>query len=78
MKLSRHIKNNMRLYNITEEDILKVLELPDSTGSEGGKLTAIRKYSKKFRGLPLKVVYEKTEKDMVIITVYPLKKKSWR
>jgi hypothetical protein len=78
MKLSRHVKNNMRLYNISEKDILRVLESPDSSGGEGGRFTAIKKISKKFKGFPLKVVYEKSGKETVIITAYPLKKKVWR
>ena len=31
MKLSRHTKNNMRLYKITEKDIIEAIESPDST-----------------------------------------------
>jgi hypothetical protein len=78
MKLSRHVKKNMRLYNISEKDILRVLESPDSSGVEGCTFTAIRKFSKKFKGFPLKVIYKKTGEETLIITAYPLKKKVWR
>jgi hypothetical protein len=32
----------------------------------------------KFSGYPLKVVYEKVEDEIFIVTVYPLKRKIWR
>jgi len=31
MKISRHAKNNMRLYGINETDILETIESPDLT-----------------------------------------------
>ncbi len=34
MKLSRHAKNNMRLYGIKEEDIFNTVESPDKTCRE--------------------------------------------
>jgi hypothetical protein len=78
MRFSRHARKNMRLYKIEEQDILKVLEEPDSTSREGGRLTAFKQFSKKFSGYTLKVVYERSKKDTTIITAYPLKKKHWR
>ena len=78
MKLSRHAKNNMKLYKIAEQDIIKTIEFPESTDREGDKLIAIKKLLKKFSDYPLKVVYEKTRGEIRIITAYPLKKKHWR
>jgi hypothetical protein len=34
MKLSRHVRNNMRLYKIAEKDIKENIESPDVTGKE--------------------------------------------
>ena len=78
MRFSRHARNNMRLYKITEKDILKVLEEPDSTSRERGRLSAFKQFSNKFSEYALKVVYERSKKDTTIITAYPLKKKHWR
>ena len=78
MKLSRHAKNNMKLYKIAEQDIIKTIESPESTDREGDKLIAIKKFLKRFSDYPLKVVYEKTGGEIRIITAYPLKKKHWR
>lgn len=78
MKLSRHARNNIKLYEIEEDDIRKTLESPDIIGKEGLKIIAIKKHSGKYSGYPLKVVYEKIETDVFIITTYPLKKKLWR
>ena len=53
MKFSRHAKNNMRLYKIAEQDIIKVIETPDSTRKEGVRLTALKQFSNKFSGYSL-------------------------
>ena len=68
----------MRLYKITEQDVMKTVESPNSTGKEGKKFTAIKKFSSRFSGYALKVVYEKSGGAITIITAYPLKKKHWR
>lgn len=68
----------MRLYKISEKEILNVVELPDVSAKEGDKIVAIKKFKDKFSGYPLKVVYEKIENKLSIITAYPLKRKMWR
>ncbi len=68
----------MRLYNISEVDILEVVDLPDVIEKEGNKSIAIKKFKESFSGYPLKVVYEKTKEGIFIISTYPLKKKIWR
>ena len=78
MQFSRHVRNNMRLYKITERDIMKTVESPNSKGREGKKLTAIKKFSNRFSGYTLKVVYKKSGGEITIITAYPLKKRHWR
>lgn len=54
------------------------MEFPDILAKEGLKTIAIKKFSGKYSGYPLKVVYEEIEEDVFIITTYPLKKKLWR
>lgn len=78
MILSRHAKSNMKLYGIHADEILKVIQSPDFTDREGSKTIAVKKIPNKFSNYPLKVVYEKIEKEVFIITAYPLKKKLWR
>lgn len=78
MRLSRHARSNIKLYEIEEDDIRKTIEFPDIIEKESLKTIAIKKFSGKYSGYPLKVVYEKTETDVFIITTYPLKKKLWR
>jgi hypothetical protein len=74
MNLSRHTKNNMRLYKITEKDIMDAIESPDSTGVEGDKLIALKRFSSKYSQYPLKVIYTKTKGEVTIVTAYPLKR----
>ncbi len=76
MRISRHARNNMRLYKIGEGDILEAIKSPDMSDKEGNKMIAIKKFQNKFSDYPLKVVYN--EDENFIITVYPLKKKKWR
>jgi len=78
MEISRHARNNMRLYNIYERDILNAIDSPDASDREGDKLVALKKFRDKFSGFPLKVVYEKIGNELFIITTYPIKKKMWR
>lgn len=78
MKLSRHVRNNMRLYGISESDIIETVETPDHVGKEGTKTIVLKTLPKKFAGYPLKVVYEGSGKATTIITAYPLKRKQWR
>jgi len=78
MEISRHARNNMRLYNISERDILNAIDSPDVSGREGDKMVAVKKFQDKFSGFPLKVVYEKIGNELFIITAYPIKKKIWR
>lgn len=78
MKLSRHARNNIKLYEIEEDDIRKTIEIPDMIDKEGLKTITIKKFSGKYFGYPLKVVYEKREDELFVITTYPLKEKLWR
>ena len=78
MEISRHAKNNMRLYKVSERDILEAIESADVEDKEGDKLVVLKKFRGKYSGYPLKVVYERTENQLFIITAYPLKKKMWR
>jgi hypothetical protein len=57
MEISRHARNNMRLYNISEGDIMDTIESPDVSGKEGEKVVVMKKFQNKFSGFPLKVVY---------------------
>ena len=78
IQASRHARSNMKLYGITLDDISATILASDTTQSEGSKLVALKKFRNKFSGYPLKVVYEESAEDVLIITVCPLKKKVWR
>jgi hypothetical protein len=78
MKISRHARNNMRLYKISERDIISAVESPDVSTKEETRMVAMKNLQDKFSGYPLKVVYEKLENDIFIVTAYPLKRKVWR
>jgi len=78
MKISRHARNNMRLYKVSERDISSAVESPDISTKEENRMVAMKNFQDKFSGYPLKVVYEMVEKEIFVVTVYPLKRKVWR
>ena len=78
MKMSRHARNNMRLYKISETDIIGAVESPDVSTKEENRTVATKNFQDRFSGYPPKVVYEKIENDIFILTAYPLKRKVWR
>jgi len=78
MEISRHARNNMRLYKISEKDILGAIESAEASFREGSKKVALKKFRDRFSGYPLKVVYETAGNELIIVTVYPLKRKMWR
>ena len=57
IKLSRHSKNNIRLYEINLSEIKECTTNPDKSDREGKYLIAYKVFSERFSGLPLKVVY---------------------
>ena len=78
MEISRHARNNMRLYKISEKDILDAIESAEVSSREGGKGVVLKKFRDRFSGYPLKVIYEKLGNELFVVTVYPLKRKMWR
>lgn len=58
LKISRHARNNMRLYNISETDILEAIESPDILEKEENKIIAIKKFQDAFKKESLEVNLE--------------------
>jgi hypothetical protein len=73
MKLSRHVRNNIRLYGIFEEEIRDAIQSPDYIERTGSKIRVHKRFLNSFSGYPPKVVYEERE-EVFVITAYPLKK----
>ena len=63
----------MRLYGISPTDIEVTVGAPDRRDQEGEYLIAYRQFLRRYGNLPLKVIYV-VEDDVVVISVYPLKK----
>jgi hypothetical protein len=63
MEISRHARNNMRLYKISEKDILNAIESADVSSREGEKAVALKKFRNRFSGYPPKVGYETAGKE---------------
>ena len=68
----------MRLYKVSERDIIAAVESPDVSAKEENRMLVMKNFEDKFSRYPLKVVYEMVEKEIFILTVYPLKRRMWR
>lgn len=70
MKLiyTSHAKKRMLERDITEKDVLEIIEFPEYTLKRGGEIEAY----KKINNIMTKVVYIVKESYIKIITVYPL------
>jgi len=64
----------MKLYGIGVGDLYQAIESADFRDADESKLIAVKSLPERFSEYPLKVVYEKSGRDIFIITVYPLKK----
>jgi len=74
IKFSRHAERRMKLYGISEEDVLNVLKNGKKETSEDGKLIFLHDIVEKFK-YPVKVVTAHSDKGFVIISTYPFIKR---
>jgi hypothetical protein len=74
IKFSRHSKRRMKLYGISEEDVLNVLRNGRKETSGDGKIFFLHDINEKFK-YPVKVITVQGDKAFVIVSAYPLKKR---
>ena len=74
IRFSRHAKRRMKLYGISEEDVLNVLRSGKRELSEDGKILFREPVNGKFK-YPLKVIAAHSDKGLVIVSAYPFKKR---
>ena len=74
MKITRHARNNIRLYDIEIIDIEKTIRFPERVEHEGKRTSAYRLFPGKYHGHLLKVVYLVEGDDTIVITAYPLRR----
>ena len=74
IKFSRHTKRRMKLYGISEEDVLNVLRNGRRETSEDGKQIFLHGINEKFK-FPVKVIAAHGDKGFVIISTYPFIKR---
>lgn len=74
IKFSRHAKRRMKLYGISEEDVLNVLRNGRKETSGDGKIFFLHDINEKFK-YPVKVITVQGDKALVIASAYPLKKR---
>ncbi len=75
-RLSRHAKNNLRLYKIERAEVDAAIERPDKVDSEDVYTVYLKKFAGRFDDVPLKVVAN--DADNVVVSAYPLIRRKWR
>ena len=73
IKFSRHAKRRMSLYNLTEADILKIINEGEKEIISENKISFIATLDK--YNYPVKAVCKVIGSDKIVITNYPLKKR---
>jgi hypothetical protein len=73
IEFSRHAKRRMKLYGISEKDVLAVIEKGKKEESANGKIVFVHLIARKFK-YPIKVVASHRGKTVIIVTTYPVKR----
>lgn len=74
IKFTRHSQNNMRLYNISEDDVRVVINKPDEAIKQKFRSILLKNIKGRFSNMPLKVVLVREKDVTIIITTYPVRK----
>ena len=75
-RLSRHARNNLRLYRIERAEVDATIQHPDKVDSEDTHTVYLKRFAGRFYEVPLKVVMN--DKDKEVVSAYPLIRKKWR
>ncbi|OGH60368.1 MAG: hypothetical protein A3G34_10025 [Candidatus Lindowbacteria bacterium RIFCSPLOWO2_12_FULL_62_27] len=73
--LTRHAKNNLRLFRIDRSDVDQTIDPSNKVADEGKYTIYLKQFPAKYGGLPLKVVTN--DPDKAVISAYPLKR-GWK
>ncbi|MFO0795594.1 MAG: DUF4258 domain-containing protein [Candidatus Brocadiaceae bacterium] len=72
---SRHARRRMRLYKVDEYDVTETVNTYEANNLlTTGRYEVINKQLIEKYGYPLKVVYQKENTGIVVITAYPVRK----
>jgi len=72
---SRHAQRRMKLYNISPQDVIQIVdEFFSASIEKSGRYETLSDLHREKHRHPLKVVFEKVDDKIIIVTVYPLKK----
>ncbi len=75
IRFSRHARSRMKLYGIDQADVELTISHPEQSLPDGDNFIATRGFENKYSGYPLKAVYCQKDSDILVVTIYPLKKK---
>ena len=70
IKLTRHAKNRIRLYDIPLDALVTTIKFPDKKEEQGENMIAVWKTISDFY---LKIIYIIKKNRIIVITVIPLK-----
>lgn len=74
IEISKHAKERIKAYNLTEKIVIETIRNPDETAEGyGGTLIAHKSLNEHL----LRIVYVKEKDKIKVITVYPTKKERY-
>lgn len=69
VKLSRHAKRRIKLYNIPEDKVIRIISEAQIGRGKQSLVKEVEGYS-----YPLKIIFEVSDNQIVMISCYPLKR----
>ena len=72
VRLSRHAKRRMRLYDILESDVVRAIKQGEKVDTDDNKTAFLLSMPLKYK-YPLKVVTIHQDDRILVVTAYPLK-----
>ena len=73
LRFTRHARNNVRLYRISPSHIESAIREPEHAELQDRRTVVYKRFPEHYNNLPLKVVFETTGDDNVIVPAYPHK-----
>jgi len=78
IEFSRHAKRRMKLYNVAEADVMRVIQGHKGMRDAAGRHQVVDSLMRAKYHFPLKVVYLQTDEKIVVIAAYLVRKERRR
>jgi len=74
IKFTRHSKKRMKLYNITEDVVKRIVDTYEAQETDDGKIIYIGPVNS--FAYPIKIICKVANDEIIVISCYPLKRRN--